>query len=118
MDGRTLSLVGLGSDLGDLVGFCFIAPVFLTALALRGGLLAWPWALLTAGFMGWVGYDIVNTVVRVLAGMNQLPFHLRILAEVFRSFACTFTFIAGISQRLVLRSSAEMEPPKSARGGG
>src|SRR5262245_41490981 len=116
MGGRTLSLVGIASDLGDLVGFCFIAPVFLTALALRGGLLAWPWALLTAGLMGWVGYDSVHTMGRIVTRMDQIPFNLRIVAEVFRSLACTFTFVAGIAQRRVLRSSEEVAPPASARG--
>jgi len=119
MAGRTLSLVGLASDLGDLVGFCFIAPVFLTALALRGGLLVWPWALLTAGLMGWVGYDLVHAVsLAVFRGPE--PHNVRVLAEVFRSLACTFTFIAGLSQRLVLRSSAAVAaaPPASLQSEG
>nr|MCU0684071.1 hypothetical protein [Polyangiaceae bacterium] len=48
VQGNLQSLVGLSSDVGDLLSMCFVAPVFFTALALRGGLLRWPWAFMTA----------------------------------------------------------------------
>jgi hypothetical protein len=90
--------VMIASDLGDIVSMALIAPVLLTALAMRGGLLVWPWALLTASMLGWLFYDATTSVGHVVRGGNSL----RQTAEVFRTLACTFSFSAGMAQRIVV----------------
>jgi hypothetical protein len=88
--------VMIASDVGDVIGMALIAPVLLTALAMRGGLLVWPWALLTASMLGWLFYDATTTVGHVVRGGNSL----RLTGEVFRALACTFSFSAGLAQRI------------------
>jgi hypothetical protein len=46
------------SDVGDIVCFSIIGPVAATAIALRGGALAWPWFLLTVSSVAWLIYDV------------------------------------------------------------
>jgi hypothetical protein len=48
----------LFSDVGDIVSFSIIGPVAATAIALRGGALAWPWFLLTVSSIAWLVYDV------------------------------------------------------------
>jgi hypothetical protein len=82
-------------DFGDILSFVLIAPVLLTALALRGGLLVWPWALLTASNIGWLGYDAFVTVTH-LAGIDG-----RLASEIIRVTACALVLAAGAAQRMV-----------------
>jgi hypothetical protein len=94
-----LSVLGpIASDLGDLVSLCLIAPVALTALAMRGGVLRWPWGLLTASLCCWLLYDVTTFLREIQAGEP-----LRVTNEVCRSLACTFAFSAGFAQRRVVR---------------
>jgi hypothetical protein len=102
MGGNLNALVILASDVGDVVSLALIAPVLLTALALRGGLLLWPWALITVSMVGWLFYDASTSVGHVLRGNESL----RVTGEIFRSFACSFGFIAGLAQRFVLQKDA------------
>jgi hypothetical protein len=101
-DGNLSALVMLASDVGDVVSLALIAPVLLTALALRGGLLLWPWALLTASMVGWLFYDAFTSVT----GHIDMGHPLRLTGEVFRSLACTYAFAAGLAQRIVLARDA------------
>jgi hypothetical protein len=58
---RHLQLDAVGnllSDLGDIICFTIIGPVAATAIALRGGALAWPWFLLTVSSVAWLVYDV------------------------------------------------------------
>ncbi|MCU1281824.1 MAG: uncharacterized protein JWM53_5370 [bacterium] len=94
--GNLQGFAGLASDLGDLVTLLLIVPVLLTALALRGGVLAWAWLLVSATQLSWLFYDAAGTV--------GFAFHLehtqmRPVEESFRTLACTFAFISGIAQR-------------------
>jgi hypothetical protein len=98
--GHLSSLVMLASDLGDTVSLALIAPVLLTALALRGGLLLWPWALLTASLLGWLFYDAATIV-----GLGETQ-TLRLTGEIFRTLACAFAFSAGVAQRIGLGQDA------------
>jgi hypothetical protein len=88
----------IASDLGDIVQLVIIAPVLLTALALRGGLLAWPWTLMAASMISWLLYDAAGTYGGEYTDANQL----RAIEEVFRCLACLFTFSSGVAQRLVM----------------
>src|SRR5205809_539216 len=59
--GRTdVGVVGaIASDLCDLASLILIAPMLLTSVALRGGLLGRPWFMLTAGQLSWLVYDLL-----------------------------------------------------------
>jgi hypothetical protein len=100
VQGDLQSLVGLSSDVGDLLSMCFVAPVFFTALALRGGLLRWPWAFMTASLLFWLFYDAGPLLINAL-GLAPLPG--RVLRESFRGLACLYGFSAGVAQALALR---------------
>jgi hypothetical protein len=55
--GDTQSLGLLISSVSDIANITLIGPVFATALALRGGLLVWPWALQFASCLFWLFDD-------------------------------------------------------------
>lgn len=106
--GQQKALVSLVSDAGDILSLALVVPVLLTALALRGGLLLWPWGLLTASMIGWLLYDATSSFGHVVgAGAG-----IHVTGEVFRSFACTFAFAAGLAQRTVV-----LHPPAGAAAG-
>ena len=98
---EVLSLVGLISDLGDIFALCLIAPVLLTALAMRGGLLRWPWGLLTASLLSWLLFDAAATLGHFVTIRAD---HLEVIVEVFRAFACCFVAVAGVAQRFAVTS--------------
>src|SRR5207244_3662885 len=94
------NLMWTASTVGDIVSFSLIAPMLLTALALRGGALAWPWALLTASLVSWLGVD---AVVFFGPAIHLSDAQAKLTLEVFRGLACTFAMSAGFAQRLVSR---------------
>jgi hypothetical protein len=94
--GNLAAIVSIASRTGDIVGFVLIAPLLLTTLALRQGLLVWPWALLTAANLCWLGADFAHTA------LTQLPGQLSPLYDAFRFPACLFVMTAGIAQRWVI----------------
>ncbi|HEX3344317.1 MAG TPA: hypothetical protein VHS09_07075, partial [Polyangiaceae bacterium] len=47
--GDAFAVVPLVSDVADTVVLALLAPLLRTTLALQGGVLRWPWALLTGG---------------------------------------------------------------------
>ena len=87
-------LVLVVSALVDVVTLCLITPLLLTAVALRGGLFSWPWALIAASRLSWVLYD----AAAALASDSSLP-----LPDLFRGLAQNFLFVAGLAQLLVVR---------------
>jgi hypothetical protein len=100
--GGELAAIGsLASSLGDAISLSLIVPLLLTAIALRGGMLARIWILLTASQMSWLGYD-------VLAFVSALPdadgAALRLPLEIMRTLACTLAASAGLVQREAVRS--------------
>jgi hypothetical protein len=111
LSGDPRGLVPLASDAGDIVSLCLVAPVFLTALAMRGGILMWPWGLLTASLMSWLVYDAAATFGPHLFASTPTS---RICIEMFRALACTFSFAAGLAQRAVLHQEGPhgVEPPR------
>ncbi len=97
------AVVSIASSLGDAVSFIVIAPLLLTALAMRGGALFWPWAFITASNVGWLLYDLSWGLQR------QWPLaevKLRTLAELWRAVACALALSAGLAQRRAMRSAA------------
>lgn len=93
------AIAGLASALGDSIALCLIAPLLLSALALRGGLFGWPFSLLTASYLGWLLYDVVLTLGPA-AGLD--PAMRRTASEGFRALGCLLGFSAGMAQRLVI----------------
>src|SRR5262249_51549704 len=70
--GVPVSGVRVASDVGDIISFCLIAPVLLTAVALRGGSLFWPWSLLTASMLRWLFYEGSNLSLGRLVHADEL----------------------------------------------
>jgi hypothetical protein len=92
---------GVASGLGDMISLWLIAPLLLTALALRGGLFGWPFSLLTASYAAWLGYDAL-AILGPHLGLG--PHASRTGAELFRALGCLFGFSAGMAQRTVVHS--------------
>jgi hypothetical protein len=87
----------VASDLGDLLALPVLAPVVMTAFAVKDGTLRWPWGLLAASLAAWLLYDAVLTVPEVL-GMADEGIY-RVVADCFRVFAATSVCAAGLAQR-------------------
>lgn len=92
------ALVLLVSAVVDIVSLCLIAPLLLTAVALRGGLFSWPWGLISASQLSWLLYDAAATLGP--AGLVPAGFPL---PDVFRGLAQNYLFAAGMAQYLVIR---------------
>lgn len=95
--------VSIASDLGDTICLALVAPVMLTALAMRGGVLRWPWGFLAASGLAWVLYDADSGLIEALNanGAGSL-----ITSEAIRALACAFFLSAGLAQRLVVTQAA------------
>lgn len=98
MEGDGSAVVLLASAVVDILSLCLLAPLFLTALALRGGLFAWPWALVTASIFCWLLYDASYTLAPVLQ-LEGFP-----LNDVFRGMALNYLAVAGLAQRFAVSS--------------
>lgn len=90
------------SSLGDLVSLLLIAPIFLTALALRGGLLLWPWAMLAASTVSWLVVDSEALVAKLLPGVAEST--LAFWTNGWHMLACFLAFGAAEAQRRLSRS--------------
>ncbi|HMI83120.1 MAG TPA: hypothetical protein VK550_03450 [Polyangiaceae bacterium] len=114
MQGQVRAIVSAVSSAGDILTLALIVPVLLTTLALRGGLLSWPWGLMTASQFGWLIYDATGTI-RLF--MHVEPVTATMWSEIFRALACMYCFAAGIAQRAVSAPDAAAAPvavPKPA----
>jgi hypothetical protein len=96
LDGQLAALPGVASALGDVISLCLIAPLLLTAVALRGGLFAWTWTLLSVSYLAWLLYD----AFALLAAPAGFGAHVaRTGGELFRALGCLYGFSAGLAQR-------------------
>ncbi len=95
-------LPSLASNAGDVVSLTLVAPILLTAFALRGGNLGWPWSLLAFGSVGWLMYGAAPMVGAYLGVDESL---MRAFGAALRTFACLAQMSAGLLQALVV-----MEP--------
>lgn len=101
VDGQWDALVMAVSAVVDILSLCLLAPLLLTAIALRRGHFFWPWALLTASLLSWLLYDgaaELEKLEQVRQAIGSFP-----LSEVFRGLALNFQFAAGVAQALVIR---------------
>jgi hypothetical protein len=99
--GDWAALAGAASALGDMISLCLIAPLLLTALALRGGLFGWPFWLLTTSYVAWLAYD-AGLVLGPALGLSAVA--VRTASEAFRGLGSTLGAAAGLAQREVVRS--------------
>lgn len=90
LGGDWTALIGFASALVDILSFCLLAPLLLTAVSLRGGLFAWPWALITGCILSWLLYD---------ASAYYIPPQPYPWSEIFRGLALNLQFVAGLAQR-------------------
>jgi len=98
INGEVRTIVFAVSSAGDIFSMTLIVPVLLTTLALRGGLLSWPWGLMTASQFAWLLYDAMGTM-RLFVHLE--PATVTIWSEIFRAYACLYCLSAGIAQRVV-----------------
>jgi len=103
--GDAMGLTDVFTDLLDGALLVVAVPVLRAALALGGGLVAWPWALLTLSVFAWLGYDASSQWGQAL---GLAPATARVVEEVMRSAAALCLSAAGVAQRWVMldRSSA------------
>lgn len=87
------------SSIGDLVTFTLIGPILLTALALRGGLLVWPWAFLVASNVAWFLQDAaaLGSIVWPDLGEDSVL----LWTNLWQVLACFLAFAAASAQRRV-----------------
>lgn len=97
------AVTAIASSIGDIISFSVIAPLLLTALAMRGGALAWPWALLTASNCAWLIYDMSWSFERQ---WHMAEPTLRTIEEFWRALACSLTLASGIAQAWAIRRAS------------
>jgi hypothetical protein len=89
----------IASDLGDILSLPLIAPVALTALAVREGTLRWTWMLLTSSLVAWLLYDAIYTLPDYF---SVSPVGYRLVSEQFHILAGAFAGVAGFTQRMAV----------------
>lgn len=89
------------SSVGDLVSLLLIAPIFLTALALRGGLLIWPWAMLAGSTVSWLVVDGEALIAKLLPGIAERT--LAHWTNGWHMLACFLALGAAEAQRRLSR---------------
>jgi hypothetical protein len=97
MAGNTLRIGGLASSLGDIASITLMGPVMVTAIAMRGGVLVWPWSILTASAIAWLLFDAVQLLPGSLVPMSDLG---TIMA------ATLTTGAAGVAHRWAVEETA------------
>jgi hypothetical protein len=100
-------LPSLASNVGDVVSLTLVAPILLTAFALRGGSLGWPWSLLALSSVGWLLYSAAAVLGPAL-GLD--PSARRPFEASMRVLACAAQLSAGLLQATVLTESEQPLP--------
>jgi hypothetical protein len=98
--GDQSGLMYFASCLGDIFCFAMISPLLLTTVAMRGGLLAWPWGFRTASGLAWLTFDAIQTLAPIV--FDIAPENARPVQEIARCLACTLAFSAGLAQRWII----------------
>jgi hypothetical protein len=101
--GDAFAVVPLVSDVADTVVLALLAPILRTTLALQGGVLRWPWALMTVGNLLWLVFD---ALYGVLALLEVDPSRARVATEALRVAATLYLASAGIAQRRAVKAAA------------
>jgi hypothetical protein len=101
--GDAFAVVPLASDVADTVVLALLAPLLRTTLALQGGVLRWPWALLTVSNLLWLVFDAVYGVLGLL---HVEPSRAHVATEALRVIATMYLFSAGFAQRKAVKAAA------------
>jgi hypothetical protein len=109
--GERMALVSVASDLGDAISLILVAPVMHTALAMRGGVLRWPWGFLTASGLAWLAYDVSSGVVEAL---HVGPGIVLMASEALRALANGYICAAGVAQRMTVAPNVRLSMPPAA----
>src|SRR5262249_32821975 len=109
LGGRLVAMVNLFGAAGDIGTFALLAPIFLTALALRGGILTWPWAFIAAANTCWL-LDDAQGLFEKLVPSAQGGF-ADMVSEIWRVAACGLFLAAGLAQRRLLAPETPTRPP-------
>jgi hypothetical protein len=96
LGGNLRGLIGVADELGAGVGLALLAPVMRTALTMRGGVLRWPWGLLTGSGLAWA---LLDGVTAAGDATHVEGVHFRIATEGIRALACGLYCAAGLAQR-------------------
>jgi hypothetical protein len=97
---RVRGLANLASDLGEAAALVLIAPLVMTVVLLRGGVLAWPFILMTLARLAWLGFDAMNFVA------PQLPWDkltVRAIDELLRTAGCLWVCASALAHRMAAR---------------
>jgi hypothetical protein len=94
--GRIEGLTDVSAEIGAGVGLALLVPVMRTARTMRGGLLWWPWGLLTASGVSWAALDAVTATSDAFHATGA---RVAIITEIPRALACGFYCAAGLAQR-------------------
>lgn len=105
--GSYAALAQAPSDLGDMLSLPIVAPVALTAIAVRDGTLRWPWALLSSSLLAWLMYDALWGLPDYL---GVQPTSLRLVSEQFHVLAGLLACAAGLAQRKAVSDDEDDEP--------
>jgi hypothetical protein len=104
LQGDVVAAADVLTDLLDGAVFVVAVPVLRAALALGGGLVAWPWLFLTLSLVAWLGYD-ATTVFAAAPSLD--PRGVRVAQEVLRTLAASFACVAGVAQKWVIGAARE-----------
>jgi hypothetical protein len=100
LEGARSNPGSLLSPLADVITFVLVAPLLLTAFALRGGQIFWMFAFLTTGTIGWMINQGMAAILRPLGGSEAV---LRTGRMTGYSIACFFIAAAALTQWLTAR---------------
>jgi len=104
LDGKLSTLDGIASDLGDMISLPIVAPVALTAVAVRAGTLRWTWGLLTGSLVVWVVYDAIYALPSYF---GAVPGSAILVSEQFHVLAALLACAAGLAQRKAVTDEDE-----------
>lgn len=99
--GADVPLGILVSLAGDTLSICLIAPLLLTVLAMRGGMLVWPWGILSASMVCWLLFDAGELAMQ-LGALSPAAGAISVATEGSRVLACCLLGAAGLAQRRAL----------------
>jgi hypothetical protein len=100
--GEVFAVVPLVSDLADATVLALLAPLLRTTLALEGGVLRWPFALLTLGNLLWLAFDVLYGVLEL---EHVDPQGVRVATDGLRVLATLYACSAGLAQRRAIRET-------------
>jgi len=106
LHGEVFALVPLVSDVADAIVLVLLAPLLQTTVALRGGVLRWPWAMLTLNNVLWLVFDAAYG----FGGVWHIDSdRRRLVMEALRTLATAYTFSAGLAQRWAVAPAPPLE---------